>query len=101
MICGLCGNNEMFKFRIVNKEKEDKDGNQFPAVFITCENCSTLTGLDEVIKDETKHKIETKTVDIDENKLSMEAVKRYPKSDKERSAFIAGIIWAEQEIENM
>ncbi len=56
MICGICGNNEMFKFRIHPEAREDKDGNQFPAVFITCENCSSITGLDEVIKEEREKK---------------------------------------------
>jgi hypothetical protein len=59
MICGLCGNNEMFKFKIDPKGREDKDGNQHPAVFITCGNCSTLTSLDEVIKEEEKKIMET------------------------------------------
>lgn len=52
MICGLCGNNEMFKFKIEPEGREDKAGNQFPAVFITCENCASLTSLDEIIKEE-------------------------------------------------
>ncbi len=52
IICGFCGNNESFKFRVDPKGNCDKKGNEYPAVFITCENCSSLTGLDEVIKEE-------------------------------------------------
>ena len=32
-----------------SKGNEDEDGNEYPAVFISCGNCGTLTGLDEVI----------------------------------------------------
>lgn len=52
MICGLCGNNESFKFKIHQKGRCDRNGDEFPAVFITCENCSTLTSLEQVIKEE-------------------------------------------------
>ncbi len=52
MICGLCGNNESFKFKISPKGNCDKLGNEYPAVFITCGNCSTLTGLDNIIKED-------------------------------------------------
>ena len=53
MICGICGNNKMLKFRITEDEDcDDKGLYKFTSVYITCENCSSLTTLDEVIKEE-------------------------------------------------
>lgn len=56
IICGICGSNEYLKFEINLTGNCDNDGNEFPAVLITCENCSSLTELSEVVdeKKETK-----------------------------------------------
>lgn len=43
IICGICGNNKMLKFTVKNGE-----------VTIICDNCSSITGLDEVIPKEKK-----------------------------------------------
>jgi uncharacterized Zn finger protein len=43
MICGICGCNEELSFSV----KEDE-------VTIKCDNCSSITGLDEIIKYEGK-----------------------------------------------
>lgn len=50
MICGICGSNEYLKYKIINKGRCDNEGKEHPAVFITCENCASLTSLDEIIK---------------------------------------------------
>ena len=52
IICGICGSNECLKFEINPTGNCDNDGNEYPAVFIKCGNCSSLTGLDEVIDEE-------------------------------------------------
>jgi len=52
IICGICGSNEYFKFEINLTGNCDNNGHEFPAVFITCGNCSSLTSLDEVMKKE-------------------------------------------------
>lgn len=49
IICGKCGNKNELTFKIDLKGNEDNEGNEYPAVFIYCGNCGTLTGLDEVI----------------------------------------------------
>ena len=51
IICGKCGNKNELTFNIDPKGNEDKNGNEYPAVFISCGNCGTLTGLDEVINE--------------------------------------------------
>jgi len=56
IICGNCGCNDMFKFRI---EPEGHDITYIepefePAVFITCENCSTLHDLSDTIEEVKK-----------------------------------------------
>jgi hypothetical protein len=51
MICGICGSNKDFSFKINMTGNCDNDGNEYPAVFISCGNCVSLTGLDEVIKE--------------------------------------------------
>lgn len=53
IICGICGSNKYLKFEINSTGNCDNDGDEFPAVFITCGNCSSLTDLGEVI-DEKK-----------------------------------------------
>ncbi len=51
IICGKCGNKNELTFNIDPKGNEDKNDNEYPAVFISCGNCGTLTGLDEVINE--------------------------------------------------
>ena len=51
IICGKCGNKNMFKYSIQKDWLEDSEGNQREGVSITCGNCSTLTGLDEVMEE--------------------------------------------------
>lgn len=49
IICGICGCNKLLTFTI--KEDIDDDTNEkYNYVSILCENCNSLTGLDEVIK---------------------------------------------------
>ena len=55
MICGICGNNKMLKYRI-STELDDDSGEEFYTVNIICGNCSSLTGLDEVIDEEKRRK---------------------------------------------
>lgn len=51
IICGNCGCNDMFKYHIDPKGTSicDDEGNEQlrPAVYISCENCSTLHRLDD------------------------------------------------------
>lgn len=54
LICGMCGCSEMLSFKIDPTGGCDNDGNEYPSVDIYCENCSTLTTLDEHI-DEVKN----------------------------------------------
>jgi uncharacterized Zn finger protein len=54
MICGMCGCADSFTFKIDPKGNYDKNDNEIPAVFISCGNCGTLTGLDEVITEKRK-----------------------------------------------
>jgi len=51
MICGMCGRNDDLSFKIDPKGNCDNEGVEYPAVSISCENCGSLTGLDEIIKD--------------------------------------------------
>jgi RNase P subunit RPR2 len=49
IICGICGCNKLLTFTI--KEDIDDDTNKkYHYVSILCENCGSLTGLDELIK---------------------------------------------------
>lgn len=56
IICGKCGCGTMLEFEINPKGNESTDGKEYPAVYISCNNCSTLTGLDEIIEDKTEYK---------------------------------------------
>ena len=60
MICGFCGCNDEFEFTINPKGNCNNEGIEYPAVFIVCNNCSSLTGLDEVIKEVLREKPEEK-----------------------------------------
>lgn len=51
IICGKCGNNENITFEINLTGSCNKDGDEIPATFISCPNCSTLTNLTEVISE--------------------------------------------------
>jgi uncharacterized Zn finger protein len=53
LICGKCGCGTMFSYKVVKDGNELKDGKIVPAVFLTCGNCSTLTGLDSAAEDKT------------------------------------------------
>jgi len=55
IICGVCGNKDMFSFRIQEKGVCDNDGTERDGVYISCGNCATLTGLEELIKEETNN----------------------------------------------
>ena len=48
IICGNCGCKDEFRFKI-EPEGKDIDGVLSPAVFIRCDNCATLTSLDDFI----------------------------------------------------
>jgi hypothetical protein len=54
IICGFCGNNEMFKYSVSIEQDDDTEEDYFNVILI-CENCSSLTGLDELM-DEDKPK---------------------------------------------
>jgi uncharacterized Zn finger protein len=50
MICGICGSNEMLSFKIHRDEKRDEEDEVIgDCVTISCNNCGSLTQLDEVI----------------------------------------------------
>lgn len=51
IICGLCGCNNMLKFQIGTSYDDDKEVEK-PDVTIICDNCDSITGLDEIIKEE-------------------------------------------------
>ena len=57
IICGFCGSNEMFNFEINQKGKCNNDGSETPAVFITCENCSSLTSLGEIMQEKATNEL--------------------------------------------
>ena len=53
IICGKCGHTDFdFKF---DKFGND-DGELYPVIFLCCKNCSTVTGLDEIVEDKTDWK---------------------------------------------
>ena len=56
IICGKCGSNVMLEFRIDPTGNCDNDGVEYPAVFITCNNCSNLSSLDDTINEKGKGK---------------------------------------------
>jgi hypothetical protein len=53
IICGRCGNNNMLSFQLDPKGNCYPSGEEYPAVFISCNNCGTLSGLDEFVDDKT------------------------------------------------
>lgn len=56
IICGMCGCETILSFQ-VRKEINDDTGEYINVVYIHCENCSTLTGLDETIKQEENEEL--------------------------------------------
>jgi hypothetical protein len=52
MICGICGSNEHLSYNIEKDWICDTDGVERDGVCISCDNCDSITGLDEVIKEE-------------------------------------------------
>jgi len=55
IICGKCGCATMFEFKL-SLDGNDNGAYIYPAVFISCNNCSTLTGLAEIVEDKTDWK---------------------------------------------
>lgn len=49
IICGNCGSNNMFKYRI-DKELDDDTNKEYNVVYISCGNCGTLHSLDDNAK---------------------------------------------------
>lgn len=49
IICGKCGCKNEISFKINPTGNCNTEGDEYPAVFVSCDNCGTLTGLDEVI----------------------------------------------------
>lgn len=56
MICGLCGTNKEFTYKLTKETESDKNDNFYEKtkVIISCNNCGTLTCLDELIEKEEK-----------------------------------------------
>jgi hypothetical protein len=52
IICGKCGCATMFEFKLT-LDGTCVDDIIYPAVFLTCNNCGTLTGLDGIVEDKT------------------------------------------------
>ena len=55
IICGKCGCATMLSFEL-ELDGCDVGDKIFPAVYISCENCGTLTGLEKIIEDKTDWK---------------------------------------------
>ncbi len=49
LICGNCGCNDMWGYRI-EPQGTDIDGELFPAVYLSCGNCHTLHDLSNTAK---------------------------------------------------
>jgi Fe2+ or Zn2+ uptake regulation protein len=62
VICGICGNGDkkMFEFSLNEELNDHLEGEAANTtrieVYIHCKNCSSLTGLDELMKERTKRK---------------------------------------------
>jgi len=48
MICGICGSNKQMSFEV--NQAVDDDECPYWDVSVSCSNCSSTTGLDEIIK---------------------------------------------------
>lgn len=57
IICGKCGCATMFKYSI-KEDCDDNSNNNEKQLYVSlcCENCSTLTHLDEIIEEEMSKK---------------------------------------------
>lgn len=53
MICGFCGCNDEFEYKVTSEEDDEDLSKDYYDVQIMCNNCSSLTSLDEMI-DEKK-----------------------------------------------
>lgn len=53
IICGICGSNKDFKYNISEDINDDTNEPQ-TNVTLVCNNCSSITGLDELMEDENK-----------------------------------------------
>lgn len=51
IICGICGSNKMMKFQVRQQINND-DNEEYPAVNLICDNCNSITGLDELMNEE-------------------------------------------------
>jgi hypothetical protein len=51
LICGNCGCNSMWSYAI-HPEGHDIEGELFPAVFLSCGNCSTMHDLSNTAREE-------------------------------------------------
>jgi len=49
IICGACGCKDMLSFEIKENGRCDYNGEEHPAVFIYCKNCSFVTNLEDTI----------------------------------------------------
>lgn len=49
VICGICGCNKAFEFKI-QTEIDDDTNEEKQVVYISCKNCSSLTNLDELME---------------------------------------------------
>jgi len=52
IICGICGSNKFFNYKI-SKYVEDDTQQEKQAVVICCDNCTSLTYLDELIPEKS------------------------------------------------
>jgi hypothetical protein len=53
MICGICGNNKMLSYKLSKRINDTGDTDEeYTAVTIICDNCSSITDLDEIIDQE-------------------------------------------------
>ncbi len=55
IICGICGSNKDFKYNISEDINDDTNEPQ-TNVTLVCNNCSSITGLDELMEDENYSK---------------------------------------------
>lgn len=51
VICGICGSNKMFEYKI-SEEIGDDTEETYNEVYISCKNCGSLTSLSELMPEE-------------------------------------------------
>ena len=54
IICGICGCKDMLSYKIKKNFICDNDGIERDGVAISCGNCDSVTGLDEVMGENLK-----------------------------------------------